>query len=264
LARENSKMVFERRRPDNYHLGMNRLAELLQEAGITGAELARRVGVQQPQIWRLINYPAGKNSRKMTKEWAERIAPALGVTPADLLFEPRHSKGADSGKAKVVSSVDDDLKRSKREIIFEADVRGGAGGGGIRSEERVTFDHNGNTYAAEGVAGEWSLPGPVVSGLLRASPKDILVFEVIGDSMEPRLKQGDRVFVDKRMIFPNPEGIFVLWDGYSVVVKQLQIVHKSEPLKLRVLSLNPQYEPYEVLADEVNIIGRYAGRFTTD
>jgi plasmid maintenance system antidote protein VapI len=260
-------MVFEWRGLENYRLGMNRLAELMEEAGITGAELARRVGAQQPEIWRLVNYPGGKNSRKMTKEWAERLAPALGVTPGDLLFNKRKASVATEAKnapITVVSSVDDELGLSKRDVILEADVRSGAGGGGIRSEERITFDHNGNTYRAEGVAGEWSIPRPVVTGLLRAAPKDILVFEVIGDSMEPRLKQGDRVFVDKRMTFPNPEGIFVLWDGYSVVVKQLQIVHKSDPLKLRVLSLNPQYEPYEVLADEVNIIGRYAGRFTTD
>jgi hypothetical protein len=203
----------------------------------------------------------------MTKEWAERLAPALGVPPSDLLFDGKRT-GA-GGKARraetaVISSVDEELGRTRRDVILEADVRSGAGGGGIRSEERVVYDHEGNTYAADGIAGEWSLPRPVLTGLLRASPSDILIFEVIGDSMEPRLKQGDRVFVDKRMTFPNPEGIFVFWDGYSVVVKQLQIVRATDPLRLRVISVNPQYDSYEVLADEVNIVGRFIGRFTTD
>jgi phage repressor protein C with HTH and peptisase S24 domain len=100
--------------------------------------------------------------------------------------------------------------------------------------------------------------------MLRATPQNILAFEVIGDSMEPRLKSGDRVFVDRRLTYPNPEGIFVLWDGYSIVVKQLQIIRGTDPLKLRVISANLQYEPYEVLADEVNIVGRFVGRFTTE
>jgi phage repressor protein C with HTH and peptisase S24 domain len=177
---------------------------------------------------------------------------------------PPAAPGEEPNSDMLISSVDAVLERARPDVIFEADVRGGAGGGGVPATPKEIFDRHGNTYAAEGVAGEWSLPRQVVMGLLRASPKDLLVFEVIGDSMEPRLKESDRVFVDKRMTFPNPEGIFVLWDGYSVVVKQLQIVHGSDPLRLRVLSLNPQYEPYEVLADEVNIIGRYAGRFTTD
>lgn len=149
-------------------------------------------------------------------------------------------------------------------VILEADVRSGAGGGGVRHTEHVVSDGNGNTFTAEGVAGEWSLPQPVMSGMLHASAQNIRVFEVIGDSMEPRLRSGDRVFVDLRLTHPNPEGIFVLWDGYSVVVKQLQIVRGSEPLKLRVISANQQYDAYEVLADDVNIIGRYIGRFTTD
>jgi hypothetical protein len=242
---------------------MNKLAELMGATGITGAQLARRVGAQQPEIWRLASYPDGKGSRKMTKEWAERLAPALGVDPAELLFEGRKRKHAGKGPASV-SSVDDDIQRGPRDVIIEADVRSGAGGGGVRSEENVVFDRHGNTYAAEGIAGEWSLPQPVMSGMLRAAPQNILAFEVIGDSMEPRLKSGDRVFVDRRLTYPNPEGIFVLWDGYSIVVKQLQIVRGSEPLKLRVISANPQYEAYEVFADEVNIVGRFVGRFTAE
>lgn len=163
----------------------------------------------------------------------------------------------------LTSSIETELDRDRRNVIVEADVRTGAGGGGVRHSEHVVYDKNGNTYAAEGIAGEWTLPQPVLSGMLRASPQHIRVFEVIGNSMEPRLSEGDRVFVDTRLTQPNPEGIFVLWDGFSIVVKQLQIVRGSEPLKLKVISVNEQYAPYDVLAEEVNIIGRYVGRFTT-
>lgn len=147
--------------------------------------------------------------------------------------------------------------------ILEIDVRAGAGGGGVPVEAFV-HDEQGNVYAAEGVSGEWSLPAAILSGLLRAAPRHIRVFEVLGDSMEPRLSEGDRVFIDLRYKKPSPEGIFALWDGYGLVIKRLQVVMGSEPTKVRVISVNPSYEPYEAGLDEIQIVGRFAGRFTVN
>lgn len=164
----------------------------------------------------------------------------------------------------LVSSIDGQIGRPRPDEIVEAEVRSGAGGGGLRDYDLVVYDHNGNTYAAESVAGLWRIPEAVTSGLLHATPTNLLCFEVIGDSMEPRLHSGDRVFVDTRDRFPNPEGIFVLWDGYSTVVKRVQIVRGSDPVKLKIISANEQYDPYEILADDAKIIGRFAGRFTVE
>ena len=82
--------------------------------------------------------------------------------------------------------------------------------------------------------------------------------------MEPRLFEGDRVFIDLRYTTPSPEGIFALWDGFGLVIKRLQIVRGSEPIRVRVISANPSYEPYEAALDEIRIIGRFAGRFTVN
>jgi phage repressor protein C with HTH and peptisase S24 domain len=163
----------------------------------------------------------------------------------------------------AVSSVDDEIGRSASANILEIDVRAGAGGGGIRIDDVVVYDDAGNSYAAENVAGEWTLPAAVLSGVLKSTPKHIKVFEIMGDSMEPRLFEGDRVFVDTRYTAPHPEGIFVLWDGYSIVVKGLQIVRGTDPLRVTIISENRRYPPYETTIDEIKIIGRYAGRFTT-
>jgi phage repressor protein C with HTH and peptisase S24 domain len=159
------------------------------------------------------------------------------------------------------SSVDSEIGRATGSDILEIDVRAGAGGGGQRRDAYVS-DGRGNVYAAEHIRDHWSLPDRVVREMLHSAPRHTRAFEVIGDSMEPRLHSGDRVFVDTRDTLPNPEGIFVLWDGYSLVVKRIQIVRGSEPLRLRVISANPDYPPYEAAIDEVKIIGRYAGRFT--
>jgi plasmid maintenance system antidote protein VapI len=134
-------MVFDGTPSSVYRLGMNKLSELMEAKGVSATELARRVGAQQPEIWRLANYPTAKNSRKMTPEWAERLAPELGVDPAELLFSGKKSKAANARRgSSPVSSVDSDLSGDTRGVILEADVRSGAGGGGVRSEERVVSD----------------------------------------------------------------------------------------------------------------------------
>lgn len=78
-------MVFERSRKPRYHIGMNRLKELMEKNNINATALASRVGARQPEISRLANYPSGKSSRRMTLDWALRLAPELGVEAKDLL-----------------------------------------------------------------------------------------------------------------------------------------------------------------------------------
>ena len=156
-----------------------------------------------------------------------------------------------------------DNKETQASTIFEVDVRAGAGGGGVPVEAYV-HDAHGNSYAAAAVAAEWTLPETIVQGVLHSAPRHIRVFEVIGDSMEPRLYEGDRVFIDLRYTIPSPEGIFALWDGYGLVIKRLQIVMGSDPMRVRIISVNASYAPYEAGADEIRIVGRFAGRFTVN
>ena len=167
------------------------------------------------------------------------------------------------------SSIDADLGRDRGDSVIEVDVRAGAGAGGIPVELYVK-DDAGNTYAAEGIRDEWKLPQTIMRELLHAAPKHIRVFEVIGDSMvNPDSRQfslfpGDRVFANLRDTTPSPEGIFVLWDGMGVVIKRIQVIRGTDPLRVRIISANPQYDPYDATLDEVRIIGRYAGRFTVN
>ncbi len=63
---------------------MNPLKQLMKQKGLTGTDLAKLVGCSQPEISRLAKYPDG--GRKMTVEWAKRIAPHLEVAPETLLF----------------------------------------------------------------------------------------------------------------------------------------------------------------------------------
>ena len=47
----------------------------------------------------------------------------------------------------------------------------------------------------------------------------------------------------------------VLWDGGGLVVKRVEIVPRTDPPVLRLVSANPAYPPYTCLADEARMVG---------
>jgi phage repressor protein C with HTH and peptisase S24 domain len=91
---------------------------------------------------------------------------------------------------------------------------------------------------------------------LRARPADLRIMHVEGDSMMPTLHHGDIVLVDLARRAPTPPGIFVLHDGMGLVAKRLDHIPNTDPPRVRIISDNPLYSPYEGTAEEVNIIGR--------
>lgn len=208
--------------------------------GLSQAALARRAGVSQPTI---ADLESGHNE---TTKKLPSIASALGVSPAEL----------DPQLAQTPAKIGD---KAVGDAIEEIQARAGAGPGGLTSP---TMDHNGIVISQEAVRDYWLLPERVMRETIRARPADIKIFEVVGDSMEPRLSEGDRVFVNTQDTFPHPEGIFALFDGDGIVIKRVQIVRGADPQRVKIYSVNPQYDAYEALMDEIRIIGRFAGRFT--
>ena len=75
---------------------------------------------------------------------------------------------------------------------------------------------------------------------------------VAGDSMEPLLRDGDEILVDRT---PRPlrDGIHVVRLGDTLMVKR---VAQSGAGRITLLSQNLAYPPVEVAADEVEIVGR--------
>lgn len=67
----------------------NHILRFRERAGLSKAELARRVGTTRQQMGRL-----EKDERELTVSWAEKIAPHLHCTPQDLLFPDSISTGA--------------------------------------------------------------------------------------------------------------------------------------------------------------------------
>ncbi len=66
----------------------------------------------------------------------------------------------------------------------------------------------------------------------------------------------DRILIDVSLTVPVPPGIFVIWDGMGLVAKRIEHVPHSDPPRVVLKSLNPAYDSYERLAEEIRVVGR--------
>jgi hypothetical protein len=58
------------------------------------------------------------------------------------------------------------------------------------------------------------------------------------------------VLASGEVIGRMPPGIFVIWDGMGVVAKRVEHLPHSDPPKVMIKSLNPEYQTYERDAEE--------------
>ena len=94
-----------------------------------------------------------------------------------------------------------------------------------------------------------------------AKPDDLRIITVRGDSMEPLLSEGDRLFIDTARKLPTIGELCELWDGNGLVLKRVESVQGTEPPQLRLISANPNYAPYTCLAGEARIVGKVLWTF---
>lgn len=215
-----------------------RVVERLTALDLGPVEAATAIGIERTFIRDIVE---GKKA-SVRPDGAQKLEKALDAPKDWFLFEefewtPGARKLKKAVKALPHSSQDDGTVR-----IPEYDVRVAAGGGALieGSDIRAT----------------WGFSSDYVTRELRANAQALNMVEVIGDSMEPKLSPGDRIIVNQNDVNPTPPGVFALWDGYGLVVKNVQRVHRSEPEKLLLISENAIYPSYEVFIDEIKIIGR--------
>jgi phage repressor protein C with HTH and peptisase S24 domain len=127
--------------------------------------------------------------------------------------------------------------------IAEIDVRASAGSGAFNE-------------GLEETKATWLLPEAIVRHEFRAPPNELRMITVDGDSMEPLLSSGDRILIDTSQRVPVLPGIFVIWDGMGLVAKRVEHIPNSDPPKVLIKSVNPEYQAYERIAEEVNVVGR--------
>lgn len=205
--------------PDERH-ARGRLQQIVRERGSTLATLSRLLG-RNPAY--LQQYVARGSPRHLDEPDLRKIAEFLGVAEDRIATRP----------------------------ISRAPV--GVGGAEWREIPRLPLDAS----AGPGAVGTEEAPYDTIRFTRRwlremgLEGADLSAIRVEGDSMEPELRSGDEIFVDRNK--RAGEGIFVVRIGDALHVKQ---VRASAPGTIVLVSSNPAYAPLELPREEVEVIGR--------
>lgn len=82
----------------------------------------------------------------------------------------------------------------------------------------------------------------------QARQGDFFALQIKGDSMEPRITEGDVVIVRKQETVDNGDIAVVLINGDDATIKKF---YKSDA-GIKLVSTNPKYDPFFFTPDEVN------------
>jgi len=219
-----------------------RLKELLRHSDLTLAAASLRIGRNQTYLQQYVDrgVPAVLGYHD-----TETLAEMLGCAPRELRHDtvpqrrpmpPRRPRPPAGIPGAPVAAIP--------EITVEV-----AAGAGATAEEFVTE------------TARWHWPENMIRHEAGAAPEDLRIVRVRGNSMEPEMREGDRIVVDVSRRQPATGETFVLWDGNGLVVKHVETVHgdeagNDEPACLRLISANPDYAPYSCLAEDIHILGK--------
>ncbi len=180
------------------------------------------------------------------------VAKALGITPENLAMLKKRNKipyeeiAYFCAKRKISINwllFDQEIEdisqnTSKFSIIrYFKDINASAGGGAIN------FDENYETVYID----------------KRLIDKNLDAIHVIGDSMEPTIKEGSIIFIDRNDKNIQNGGIFVINTPSGVFVKRLNLKTSGE---IEIISDNRLYPPQSAKADEIEIIGKVVKVFS--
>ena len=130
-------------------------------------------------------------------------------------------------------------------IKYFKNINTSAGGGAINEKEN--FEYIGlDKDVVEQLGGKEAI-------------KNIEALNVTGESMEPIIKDGSIIFIDKSKTIPSIRNndVYVVNTRNGVVVKKVTFLSKYN--KLRLLSCNPLFLSEVYDCDEVEILGKVVG-----
>ena len=107
------------------------------------------------------------------------------------------------------------------------------------------------TIRSEQVADSIAFRAAWVKRVLNAEPRDLILIEVVGDSMAPTVEDSDLILANLAEPRFRQDGIYLLRHDSGLAVKRIQ---RRPDGKLLVRSDNPKYEAMVVAS--VSIIGR--------
>ncbi|NYD91417.1 XRE family transcriptional regulator [Sphingomonas melonis] len=212
-----------------------RLAEVMKARGIGQSDLARRVGVQQGTISKIIN-GSTSNSRYLL-----RIARELGTTPAYLEGEiDDPGDDAPQPAARGALAIPDMVELQQIDFAY------GMGATYVDGHVDVQLLH---------------FPRVWIEAITTSPPAMLTWASGKGDSMTPTIHDGDLVLLDRsqRQVVEQ-DALWAYTVGDLGAIKRLRV--KGD--RVIILSDNPSVPPDEERVEEVNIVARviFIGRRT--
>lgn len=197
-----------------------RLQELAGDRRVSLASLSGLIGRNSSYLQQ---YITRGSPRKLEEEDRRKLAQFLGVNESEL--------GGPEEKSSAPPSYEEWVEVPRLPLDASA-------GPGAFGAEEIPYD----TFR---FSARWLREQGLVAGQLAA-------IRVMGDSMDPLLRDGDEILVDRT---PRPfrEGVHVVRLGDALHVKLLQAI---PPDRLRLVSKNDAYEPVEVTMADVDVVGR--------
>lgn len=133
-------------------------------------------------------------------------------------------------------------------LVPRYDVAASMGNGSVIHSEQVV-DHL--AFRAEWVRTE-----------LGTSPKNLILISAIGDSMEPSLRAGDLLLIDRSVESVKQDAVYAIAQDGELRIKRIQRLFDGS---LIIKSDNPSYQPETLTADQaerMRIVGRvvWSGR----
>ena len=211
-----------------------RLQDLVRKNGTSLAGLSRLLG-RNPAY--LQQYVTRGSPRHLDEPDLRKIAEFLGVSTRVIETRRFDDKRLDSptqrraALAEYAAAQSDDWFEVPR-LSLDASA-----GPGAFSAEEISFD---SFRFSRRWLREMGLEGA-----------DLTAIRVEGDSMEPLLRSGDEIFVDRNK--RGGEGVFVVRIGDALHVKQVQ---SRGPGDIALISANDAYAPIELAREEIEVIGR--------
>lgn len=199
----------------------NGLASAMKRERIGSTKLAKLIGNSKQNVTRWAN-----QTRALPPEWADKIAPVLKTTAAELLL-------VDTPVRRQAASAP--LKIPKAQAVRVPLVSWVSAGKFVTQDSVRATDVKRYLVADLSQKGDW------------------IALQVVGDSMDLVARDGAIIFVDRKdeRLRDNAFYVFVLEDG-STTFKRFR---NGSPPKLQPYSRNPDHET-QIATDDMRVIGR--------
>ena len=217
----------------------DRLHQALWRNGTSLAEASLAIGRNKAYLHQ---YFSRRMPRVLSHQDSEALGKLLGCDPAEFRHEELPAPKPWKGKRRKPLPGGAALA-----TVSEVEVEASAGPGAFAEK-----------FVQE--KARWRLPDLMVRHEGHADPDALRILRVRGESMEPEMRDGDRIVVDTARRVPATGEMFVLWDGTGLVVKR--VAGLSPDGMLSLLSANPAYPAYDCRADEAHIVGKVVWKFT--